>query len=92
MLLFPHINPVAVAIGPIQIHWYGLMYLIAFASAWFLAQWRVKHYHLNWSSEQISDLIFYAALGVILGGRIGYMLFYNTSELINHPLSLFKIW
>lgn len=68
------------------------MYLIAFASAWFLAQWRVKHYQLNWSLEQISDLIFYAALGVILGGRIGYMLFYNVHELIDNPLSLFKIW
>ena len=92
MLLFPHINPVAVAIGPIQIHWYGIMYLVGFISAWFLAKWRVKHYQLNWTSEQISDLIFYAAIGVIVGGRLGYMLFYNSHELMTQPLTLFEIW
>ncbi|MDR3442090.1 MAG: prolipoprotein diacylglyceryl transferase [Legionella sp.] len=92
MLAFPYINPIAFSLGPIQVHWYGLMYLIGFVSAWLLAHWRMKHYKLDWTSEQISDLIFYAALGVILGGRIGYMLFYNFSELMHDPLSLFKIW
>ena len=58
-------------------HWYGLMYLIGFVSAWLLACWRMKHYKLDWTTDQISDLIFYAAIGVIIGGRIGYMLFYN---------------
>lgn len=92
MFIYPHINPVAISIGPIKVHWYGIMYLIGFVSAWFLANWRVKRYRLQWSAEQISDLIFYAALGVIFGGRLGYMLFYNTDEWIQHPLSLFKIW
>lgn len=92
MLTFPYINPVAFSIGPIQVHWYGLMYLIGFVSGWLLAHWRAKHYHLDWTSEQISDLIFYAALGVIVGGRIGYMLFYNFPELLHNPLSLFKLW
>lgn len=92
MLVFPDINPVALSIGPIHIHWYGLMYLLGFTAAWFLAHWRVKHYHLNWTSEQIGDLIFYAAVGIILGGRIGYMLFYKTQQLVSDPLSLFKIW
>jgi len=92
MLTFPYINPVAFSLGPLKIHWYGLMYLIGFVSAWLLAHWRMKHYKLNWTSEQISDLIFYAALGVIIGGRIGYMLFYNFPELMHKPLSLFKIW
>lgn len=92
MLTFPYINPVAFSIGPLQIHWYGLMYLIGFLSAWLLAHWRAKHYKLDWTSEQISDVIFYAALGVIIGGRIGYMLFYDFSELMDNPLSLFKIW
>lgn len=92
MFIYPHINPIALSIGPVHVHWYGLMYLIGFVSAWFLANMRVKLCKLKWSTEQISDLIFYAALGVILGGRIGYMLFYNTHELIHHPLSLFKIW
>jgi phosphatidylglycerol:prolipoprotein diacylglycerol transferase len=92
MFTFPEINPVAFSVGPLQVHWYGLMYLLAFASAWGLGAWRAKHYKLDWTKEQISDLIFYGALGVILGGRIGYMVFYNTQVLIHYPLSLFKIW
>lgn len=92
MFIYPQINPVALSIGPLKIHWYGLMYLFGFFSAWVLAHWRMKKYHLPWTSEQIGDLIFYAALGVILGGRIGYMLFYNFSELLQEPWSLFKIW
>ncbi|MCZ6925782.1 MAG: prolipoprotein diacylglyceryl transferase, partial [Rickettsia endosymbiont of Ixodes persulcatus] len=82
MLIFPLIDPVAFALGPLQVHWYGLMYLFGFFMAWFLANWRVKHYQLNWTEEQISDLIFFAALGVLLGGRLGYMLFYGTAELL----------
>lgn len=92
MLVFPQINPVALSIGPLQVHWYGLMYLLAFISAWLLAHWRVKHYRLDWTADQISDLIFFAALGVIIGGRLGYMLFYKTSALFTDPLDVFKIW
>ncbi|BCA97034.1 prolipoprotein diacylglyceryl transferase [Legionella antarctica] len=92
MFTFPYINPVAISLGPIKVHWYGLMYLIGFVGAWLMAYWRMKHYKLNWTTEQISDLIFYAALGIILGGRIGYMLFYNTQALLHQPWVLFKIW
>lgn len=92
MLIYPEINPVAFAIGPLKVHWYGLMYLVGFVGAWVLAYWRVKHYKLHWTTEQISDLIFYAALGAIIGGRVGYMLFYNFQDLIHSPLDLFKIW
>lgn len=92
MLTFPAIDPVAFSLGPLKVHWYGLMYLFGFATAWLLAQWRVKHYRLNWTSEQVGDLIFYIALGTIIGGRLGYMLFYNSSLLLANPLNLFKIW
>ena len=92
MLTFPNIDPVAFSIGPLKVHWYGLMYLIGFLGAWLLACWRAVHYKLNWDKEKIGDLIFYAAFGVIIGGRVGYMLFYNFDELIYQPLSLFKIW
>lgn len=92
MLVYPHINPIAFSLGPIQVHWYGLMYLLAFTGAWFLAHYRVKRDHLEWTSEQVSDLIFYAALGVILGGRIGYMLFYKTQQLIDDPLNIIRLW
>lgn len=92
MLPFPAIDPVAFSLGPIKVHWYGLMYLAGFFIAWLLAHLRVKLYHLDWTSEQISDLIFYAALGVIIGGRLGYMLFYNTQHLFTRPWELLKLW
>ncbi len=92
VLTYPQINPIAFSIGPIHVHWYGLMYLVAIFSAWGLALWRVKHYHLKWTTEEVSDLIFYGALGVIIGGRLGYMLFYNTIPFLKAPWSLFKIW
>ena len=77
MLTFPQIDPIAFSLGPLKVHWYGLMYLFGFASAWVLANFRVKRYRLNWSKEEISDLIFFIALGTIIGGRLGYMFFYN---------------
>lgn len=92
MFIYPTINPIAFSLGPVKVHWYGLMYLVGFIGAWLLAYWRTQHYKLHWTTDQIGDLIFYAALGVILGGRIGYMVFYNTQELIHQPWTLFKIW
>jgi len=86
------INPIAVSIGPLQVHWYGIMYLVGFAAAWWLGQRRRAAGRLPVSAEQFSDLAFYLMLGVILGGRIGYMLFYDTSELIHDPLSLIRVW
>lgn len=92
MLFYPNINPVALKLGPIKIHWYGLMYLLGFGLAWLLALYRAKKPSSGWTKDQVADFIFYSALGVILGGRIGYMLFYDFSGLISNPLSLFKIW
>lgn len=92
MLIYPDINPVAFSIGPLKVHWYGLMYMIGFVSAWGLARWRAHHYKLDWKAADIDDLIFYGALGVILGGRVGYMLFYDTQHFLANPLSLFQVW
>ena len=92
MITFPHINPIAFSLGPLHVHWYGLMYLLGFALAWGVANWRTKHYHLPWSADNIGDVIFFAAMGVIIGGRLGYMLFYNTDTLLHDPLSVFKLW
>src|ERR1700744_4280591 len=92
MLVYPEINPVAFSLGPIQVHWYGLMYLLGFIGAWALAHWRAKHYKLAWTNEQIGDLIFYAAIGVIIGGRLGYMLFYNSYQFFTQPWTIFKLW
>lgn len=92
IVIYPHINPVIFSIGFLKIHWYALMYLFGFFSAWLLARYRVKKQNLNWSPDQISDLIFYAAIGVILGGRLGYMLFYDTAGWIHNPWQILKIW
>lgn len=92
MLNFPQIDPVAFSIGDVHVHWYGLMYLLGFALAWTLAQWRTKHYVLPWTSEQIGDLIFASAIGVIIGGRLGYMLFYTSHEWLTKPWLILKIW
>jgi phosphatidylglycerol:prolipoprotein diacylglycerol transferase len=90
MLPYPHIDPVAIRIGPLKVHWYGLMYLFGFVGAWGLARYRAGRY--GWRAEEIDDLVFYGALGVVLGGRIGYMLFYNLPLLIRDPLSLLRVW
>ncbi|MBT3145521.1 prolipoprotein diacylglyceryl transferase [Neptunomonas phycophila] len=86
------IDPIALDLGFIQIHWYGLMYLIGFAAAWGLGSWRAKQPGSGWTEEQISDLIFWGALGVVIGGRFGYVLFYNFDQFLANPLWLFAVW
>lgn len=92
MLIHPQIDPVALHLGPIQIHWYGIMYLVGFTLAWFLALYRIERCKLDWNRDQVADLIFYAAIGTILGGRIGYMFFYGFQDWLDHPLQVLKIW
>lgn len=92
MLQYPEIDPIALQIGPLAIRWYGLMYLTGFVCAWWLARVRARRSGAVCTVAQVDDLIFYAAVGVILGGRIGYALFYNFPGLLDNPLSLFKIW
>ncbi|WP_226642139.1 prolipoprotein diacylglyceryl transferase [Microbulbifer variabilis] len=92
MLTYPEINPVAIAIGPLKVHWYGLMYLFGFIAAWWLALRRSTR---PWSpviKSEVEDLILYCAIGVVVGGRLGYMFFYNLPQLMENPLSLFKVW
>jgi phosphatidylglycerol:prolipoprotein diacylglycerol transferase len=92
MLNHPDIDPVAVAIGPISVHWYGIMYLFAFASAWVLAMHRSKRVDSSLTIKQVEDLIVYGALGVVLGGRFGYVMFYNFGTWLEDPLWLFRVW
>ncbi len=89
-MTYPNINPVALDLGFIQIYWYGVMYLLAFLTAYLLAIYRIKQTN-EWNKQQIEDMIFYGAVGVILGGRIGYMLFYNFSVFLSNPLSVFSL-
>ena len=86
------IDPIAFSIGPVAVHWYGIMYLIAFAAFWLLGERRRRAGGLPVGPTAFSDLAFYGMIGVILGGRVGYMLFYAAPELLADPLSLFRIW
>ncbi|OOR91318.1 prolipoprotein diacylglyceryl transferase [Moraxella caviae] len=90
-MLHPQIDPVALDLGFIQLHWYGLMYLLAFAFAYGIMHWRAKK-RGDFTPEMVSDLIFFGAVGVILGGRIGYVLLYNFGEFLANPLYLFRVW
>ena len=92
MLTHPGFDPVAIKLGPLAIHWYGLMYLVAFYLGWWLATRRARAPASAWSPQQVTDLLFYVVLGVILGGRIGYVLFYGFEWFVQNPLILFKIW
>lgn len=92
MTPYPDIDPIAISLGPIAIHWYAISYLAGIGLAWWALGRRAVRQDLSWSDEQLSDLVFYIVLGVVLGGRIGYMLFYNFGALLDSPLSLFKVW
>ncbi len=92
MILFPNIDPVAVRIGPLAVRWYGLMYLIGFFTAWLLGRYRARRPGSGWTPAQVDDLITFCVLGVVVGGRIGYVLFYDFSGLAHDPLLLFKVW
>jgi phosphatidylglycerol:prolipoprotein diacylglycerol transferase len=91
-MLAPDIDPVAIYLGPLKIHWYGLMYLVGFLGGWWLGIYRAKRPGSGWHPQEVADFLFYAALGVILGGRIGYVLFYNFGYYLAHPIEIFYIW
>lgn len=92
MLSYPQIDPVAIQLGPISIQWYGIMYLLGFVAAWWLLRRRARRADPDWNHEQIDDLIFFGALGVIVGGRLGYLLFYQPAQWVADPLLVFRVW
>lgn len=104
MLQYPDLNPIAftipigpislgdMTVGPFSVHWYGIMYLLAFASAWFLAMRRARVPNATVNKSQVENLITYGAFGVIIGGRFGYVLFYNFEQWMRDPLWLFRVW
>lgn len=90
-MIYPDINPVAFSLGPLKVHWYGISYMLAFLLGWWLARYRASKID-GWSAKGIDDLLFYAVLGVILGGRLGYILFYGFDDWTEDPLRLFRVW
>lgn len=92
MLSYPNIDPVLISLGPMKVHWYGLMYLLGFLAAFLLARSRSQRAWSPVRKDQIEDLVVYAAFGVIIGGRCGYVLFYNFDKWVADPLWLFRLW
>ncbi len=93
MLVHPQFDPVALHLGPLAIRWYGLMYLLGFALGMLLGRYRIKTQpNSGWSYSELDDVLFYIVLGVILGGRLGYVLFYKFSDYLHEPLKIFYIW
>jgi phosphatidylglycerol---prolipoprotein diacylglyceryl transferase len=99
MLMYPHIDPVAVRLGPVAIHWYGLTYLAAFGLFMFLALRRLRHEPFAsvrgpgaWTRKDVEDMLFLGVLGVVVGGRLGYCLFYKPDYYLAHPLEVFYVW
>lgn len=91
-MIYHNIDPVAVALGPISIHWYGLMYVAALGAGWWLSLYRAKRLGGSIQPKHVEDLIFYCALGIVIGGRLGYVFFYGFSTFLDDPLWLFKVW
>ena len=91
-LEYPEISPIMFSIGPLAIRWYSVAYLLGIFAAWFLIRRDVKKYELGLSNKDVEDLVFYVTFGIILGGRLGYMIFYGKDMLFANPLSVFEIW
>ncbi|MCA0196842.1 MAG: prolipoprotein diacylglyceryl transferase [Proteobacteria bacterium] len=93
MIFLHQIDPVAVSLGPLRVHWYGLMYLLGFLVAWWLGRRRIRAGRLpGVDDDGFGDLLFYGLIGVIVGGRLGSVLFYDLGTYLEHPLQVFKVW
>ena len=96
VLIHPQFDPVAVSLGPLSVHWYGLMYLVAFVQFWWLGKYRLLHQpqfaRSGWTVQQLDDLLFYGVLGVIAGGRLGQVLFYEPGYYLSEPLQILAVW
>ena len=92
MLLHPEFDPIAFSLGPLSVRWYGLMYLVAFVQFILLGRYRIRTRPSFLTTEQLDDLLFYGMLGVILGGRLGQVIFYEPGYYFTHPLEIFAVW
>ena len=92
MLVHPNFDPVAISLGPLAVRWYGLMYLAGFAAGWWLGTRRIANGTAPITRTQFDDVLFMAVVGVILGGRLGYVLFYKPEHYLSHPAEIFAVW
>jgi phosphatidylglycerol---prolipoprotein diacylglyceryl transferase len=92
MIPFPDIDPVAIRLGPVAVHWYGIAYIVGIGLGWWILHRRASVSGSGWTREDVSDVVFFAAVGAVLGGRIGYALFYNFGDFLDDPLSILAVW
>src|SRR5579871_3381247 len=92
MLTFPSIDPVMIHIGPIALHWYGMAYVVGLLAGWQYAVWLVKHYVPTITKIQIDDFMMWGLAGVIIGGRLGHVLFFEPGRYLSHPLDILMTW
>ena len=92
MIVYPEIDPVAFALGPVRVHWYGLRYVVGVIAGWWLARRRAAAPGSTWKPVDVDDLIFFAAIGVIAGGRLGWILFYGFDTVRADPLAILRVW
>ncbi len=92
MLPFPQIDPEIVRIGPLSIRWYGVMYLLGFAASYLLVKYQVREKGIPFAKDTIESLYSYLILGLLVGARLGYVLFYNLSHYLHHPIEIFAVW
>ena len=92
MLIHPQFDPIAFSIGPLGVHWYGLMYLLGFLAFWLLGRRRAQDYWRGVTPDDVENLLFWGVFGVVLGGRLGYCLFYQPAWYLTHPLQIFSVW
>ena len=91
MFVRPDFDPIAFSIGPLAVHWYGLMYLLSFLIGWGMGVVRTRQPHVHWHKEEVGDFLFYVVLGVVFGGRLGYVLLYQPDLFYHHPLQIFAV-
>ena len=92
MLQHPHFDPVAFTLGPLAVHWYGLMYIVGFAAAWYLGRWKIQRGLSSIRLTDFEDLLFICMLGAVFGGRLGYVFFYKPDQFLSDPLTIFYLW
>ncbi|MFT4560362.1 MAG: phosphatidylglycerol:prolipoprotein diacylglycerol transferase [Gammaproteobacteria bacterium] len=92
MIPFPNIDPIAIELGPVAIHWYGISYIVGIGLGWLALQRSSGSSDLQWTKDDVADVVFFAAIGGVLGGRIGYALFYNFSDYVDDPLGILAVW
>ncbi|WP_243545281.1 prolipoprotein diacylglyceryl transferase [Pseudodesulfovibrio tunisiensis] len=92
MLIYPQFDPVIFEVGPLQVRWYGMMYVFGVLAGWLLGRWRASRPGSGWTKAEVDDFVTWSIIGIVAGGRLGYVFFYNAAFYLSHPLKIFAVW